>query len=202
MHAGPLLGGGIVRTAALCPTKPGPQTVRRGPGRRSSSAFVLVDQPAEDVTAADRAEMLWPPVGCIYSIASLTCTDASGITFLFLQVPASQPEDEGDDFRVKRVAGTIVAVRVRAAPGDKLTVLAHESRRRDEEDRPALTREQPCKRASNAQSVGEYQDASPRGAVDDRGKSTAPLVSALIGCLHFHAPLRCHPRADPENRAF
>ena len=146
VHAGPLLGGGIVRTAALCPTKPGPQTVRRGPGRRSSSAFVLVDQPAEDVTAADRAEMLWPPVGCIYSIASLTCTDVSGITFLFLQVPASQPEDEGDDFRVKRVAGTIVAVRVRAAPGDKLTVLAHESRRRDEEDRPALTREQPCKR--------------------------------------------------------
>ena len=51
--------GSVHRAAGgLVPEKPGLQTVRRGLGRGSSSAFVLMDQPAKDVTATDRPNMV------------------------------------------------------------------------------------------------------------------------------------------------
>ena len=60
-HAAPLFGTGIVR--GQCLMSQADSSARRAPGPGSSSAFVLVDDPTEDVVAADRPEMLWPRHG-------------------------------------------------------------------------------------------------------------------------------------------
>ena len=137
--------------------------------------------------------------------------------------------------------GPFVAARVRPAPSDKLTVPAHERRRRDEEDCPALTREQPCERREQramgggvpgtrrlAAQYGELmaehgdldvllvwgrtgpeqfeqltnEEEGDRAAhVDDRGRSTAPLVSARIACLHPSGARAAHRVRFPTSQS-
>jgi hypothetical protein len=51
-----------------------------------------------------------------------------------------EAKDESDDVSFKRVVRNVAMSRIGPVPSDKLTVPAHERRRRHEEGRPALTR--------------------------------------------------------------
>jgi hypothetical protein len=60
-----------------------------------------------------------------------------------------QAKDEGDDIIFEGIGRGVAAARVGPGPSDELPVPAQQRRRRDEEDSPALTAEQPCKRGQH-----------------------------------------------------